>query len=101
MVSSRPFVPPESFMDFLRDWVVPPDVHPGVAPWMYIASALVGIVLGGASKGGFGGGAGVLSVPILFQVASPRFVIGMWLPVLIASDILTVRSYPQGWSWAV
>lgn len=88
-------------MEFLNAWVVPPEAHPGVGPWLYIVSALVAMLLVAASKGGFGGGAGVLSVPILFQVASPRFVIGMWLPVLIACDIITVRNYPKTWSWPV
>lgn len=88
-------------MDFLHAWVIPPEAHPGVAPWVYIVSALAATMMVAASKGGFGGGAGVLSVPLLLQVASLRFVIGMWLPILVVCDLITVRNYPKSWSWVV
>jgi uncharacterized protein len=88
-------------MEFLHAWVVPPEAHPGVAPWVYILSAFLATMMVAASKGGFGGGAGVLSVPLLLQVASLRFVIGMWLPVLVICDLITVQNYPKSWSWQV
>jgi len=88
-------------MDFLHAWIIPPEAHPGVAPWVYILSALAATMMVAASKGGFGGGAGVLSVPLLLQVASLRFVIGMWLPILVICDLITVGNYPKSWSWVV
>jgi hypothetical protein len=70
-----------------------------VDAWTYISFAIVAFLLTSVSKGGFGGGIGILSVPLMIQVApSPYFVLGMWLPVLIACDICTIRAYPKEWN---
>lgn len=84
-------------MDFLHTWIVPPSAN--AAPAVYIAVAVVALLLTSVSKGGFGGGAGVLSVPLMLQVApDSKFVLGMWLPVLIVCDICTIRHYPKEWN---
>jgi len=80
-------------MEFLHDWVIPPGVTAPV--WLYVSVAWVALMFSSVSKGGFGGGAGVVSVPLLLQVAPISFAVGMWLPMLIVCDIFTIRQYPQ------
>lgn len=84
-------------MSFLETWIVPPQAT--VEAWVYILTATTAVTLVAASKGGFGGGAGVVSVPLMLQVAQAPFVVGAWLPVLVVCDIVTVRNYPKAWSW--
>ncbi|MCZ7649325.1 MAG: sulfite exporter TauE/SafE family protein [Planctomycetota bacterium] len=81
---------------FLHAWLVPPEAT--VEPWLYIATAVVAMTITAVSKGGFGGGVGIVSVPLMLQVAPYQFVVGMWLPVLIACDIATIHRYPKEWS---
>lgn len=72
------------------------DVHPA----LYMAVAALAVMLVAVSKGGFGGGVGVLSIPLMLQVVaeeSSGVVIGMWLPVLIVCDICTLPHYPKTW----
>ena len=78
-------------MDLLHQWVIPPGV---TAPaWLYISVAILALLFTAVSKGGFGGGAGVVSVPLMLQVAPLSFSVGVWLPVLIVCDIFTIREY--------
>jgi uncharacterized membrane protein YfcA len=85
-------------MSFLETWIVPPQATVGA--WAYILTAIIAVTMVAASKGGFGGGAGVISVPLMLQIARADFVVGAWLPVLVACDVVTVRNYPKAWSWA-
>lgn len=84
-------------MSFLETWIVPPQAT--VDAWVYILTAVIAVTMVAASKGGFGGGAGVVSVPLMLQIARADFVVGAWLPVLIVCDFVTVRNYPKAWSW--
>lgn len=92
-------------MDFLHNWIVPsvPVVAEGsaasVGPGAYIAVAVIAMLVTAISKGGFGGGVGMISVPLMLQVAPAPTVLAMWLPILIACDIATIRAYPKEWSW--
>ncbi|HYF49039.1 MAG TPA: sulfite exporter TauE/SafE family protein [Planctomycetota bacterium] len=84
-------------MDFIHDWIVPPEANVGVAE--YIIVSIIALALTAVSKGGFGGGVGVLSVPLMLQVApSVGFVVGMWLQILIVCDACTIRHYPKEWN---
>jgi uncharacterized membrane protein YfcA len=82
-------------MDLLHTFIVPPGARGSEAE--YIALALVALLLAAVSKGGFGGIAGGLSVPLMFQVAPPLFVIGLWLPVLVVCDLCTIRQFRREW----
>jgi len=78
------------------DWFIAPtcNVHPAV----YMLVAALAIMLVAVSKGGFGGGVGALSVPMMLLVVEQKgVVLGMWLPVLIACDICTLPHYPRTW----
>ena len=83
-------------MEFLRAWVLPPEYSGD--PWLYMSIAAAALLLTSVSKGGFGGGVGLLSVPLMLQVAPYPFVIGLWLPILIACDLATIHHYPQEWN---
>jgi uncharacterized membrane protein YfcA len=87
-------------MDFLHAWICPPEgaLLPGVTPGMYIGVALLALMLTAVSKGGFGGGVGIISVPLMLQVANYQFVLGLWLPVLIVCDLATIQQYPKEWN---
>jgi hypothetical protein len=80
------------------DWFCAPgfDVHPAV----YMAVAVLAVMLVAVSKGGFGGGVGALSVPLLLQTVpedGAGVIVGMWLPVLVVCDICTLPHYPRQW----
>lgn len=79
----------------MHEWILPPGYagHPG---W-YVLLAVIALLLTGVSKGGFGAGLGTLSIPIMMTIAPARFSLGMYLPLLIFCDILTLRHYPREW----
>ncbi|GMV82403.1 MAG: hypothetical protein AMXMBFR7_35870 [Planctomycetota bacterium] len=81
---------------FLQAWIIPPETS--AEPWVYITTAVVALALTAVSKGGFGGGVGIVSVPLMLQVAPAHFVVGLWLPVLISCDLATIHHYPKQWS---
>jgi hypothetical protein len=63
----------------------------------YLAAGLAAVMLIAVSKGGFGSGLGMLSVPVMMLVAPSSTVLPMMLPVLIWCDVLTIRHYPGQW----
>jgi uncharacterized membrane protein YfcA len=78
------------------DWLIVPGAT--AKPAAYFAAAVAAVMLVGVSKGGFGTGLGMLSVPVMMQVAPATSVLPMMLPVLIACDILAIREYPRFYS---
>lgn len=59
------------------------------------------MLITGVIKGGFGGAAGGLAVPIMSLWISPAVAAGVMLPILCAMDILGVRAYWGKWSWPI
>ena len=82
--------------DWINDWVLPGAA--AVGPGSYALVAAGALLVTAVSKGGFGGGAGALAVPLMLIALPWRFVIGMWLPLLIVCDLFTVRRYPREWA---
>jgi uncharacterized protein len=78
----------------IMNWILPDGVTAHAAVYMLVT--VVAFMLMGVDKGGFGG-VGMLSVPLLMMVAPSRFVLGMWLPLLVVCDIFTLRAYPKEW----
>ena len=72
---------------FLR--MIPPDTPPG---WALAAMATAVVVIG-IAKSGFGGGIGILAVPLMALALNPANAIGVMLPVLLAADILAVLQH--------
>ncbi len=61
-------------------------------PWFYLM-AVPALMITGVSKGGFGGGLGILAVPMLALVVSPAQAAAILLPLLILMDLIGVRAY--------
>ena len=66
---------------------------------LFYAVAIPAVLLFGISKGGFGGGLGVMAVPLMALVISPIQAAAILLPILCFMDILSVRVYWRRWSW--
>lgn len=58
------------------------------------------VLLVGISKGGFGGGLGVLAVPLLSMMIDPRIAAALLLPILCVMDIFSVWSFRGTWDVA-
>ena len=83
-------------MDFLHQWIVPPTAT--VEPWQYVLTAFSALMIMAVSKGGFGGGVGIISVPMMLYVLPSQFVLGLWVPVLVVCDLATIHQYPKEWN---
>ncbi|MCD6507905.1 sulfite exporter TauE/SafE family protein [Candidatus Poribacteria bacterium] len=57
-----------------------------------IATIFIGI-----SKAGFGGGTGIVATPLLAMVMTAREAIGLMLPLLVMTDILSMLYYWRRW----
>jgi len=68
-------------------------------PWFY-AVAVPAVLLYGISKGGFGGGLGVIAVPLMALVISPVQAAAILLPVLCAMDIVALWKFRGKWIWS-
>ena len=68
-------------------------------PWFY-AAAIPAVLVFGIAKGGFGGGLGILSVPLMSLAVSPIQAAAILLPILCFMDIITVRAFWKRWSVA-
>jgi uncharacterized membrane protein YfcA len=71
-------------------------VHLDAAFWMV---ALPAILISAVSKGGFGGGAGFVSAPLLALVMPPAEAVGLLLPLLMLMDVISLRPYWWKWDW--
>lgn len=67
-------------------------------PVFYLA-AIPAILLFGIAKGGFGGGLGVMSVPLLALVVTPIQAAAILLPILCLMDLFGLYAYRGRWVW--
>jgi uncharacterized membrane protein YfcA len=67
-------------------------------PWFY-AVAIPAVILFGISKGGFGGGLGVVAVPLTALVISPVQAAAILLPILCIMDLFAIRRFRGLWVW--
>lgn len=65
-------------------------------PTFYMLAVPV-VLLVGISKGGFGGGLGVLAVPLLSLMIDPRVAAAILLPILCVMDVFSVWSFRGTW----
>jgi uncharacterized membrane protein YfcA len=63
---------------------------------IFIATAILAVLITGISKGGFGG-LGLFAVPILSLSISPVQAAGILLPILIVMDWVSVWAYRKHW----
>lgn len=66
---------------------------------LFYAVAVPAVLLFGIAKGGFGGGLGVASVPLMSLVVSPVQAAGILLPILCLMDLLSLWAYRGKWVW--
>jgi len=67
-------------------------------PWFY-AAAVPAVLMFGLSKGGFGGGLGVIAVPLMTLFTSPVKAAAILLPILCLMDIVSLWAYRGRWIW--
>jgi len=67
-------------------------------PWFYLA-ATPAVLLFGISKGGFGGGLGVMAVPLMALVISPIQAAAILLPILCVMDLVALWKFRGKWIW--
>lgn len=64
---------------------------------LFYAATVPAILIFGISKGGFGGGLGVLAIPLMALVMSPIQAAGVLLPILCLMDLFGVWAYRGKW----
>ena len=64
---------------------------------VFLAVALVAMVLTGISKSGLGGGLGQLSVPVMAMFISPVAAAAIMLPILCTIDLFNLWNYRRDW----
>lgn len=65
-------------------------------PYFYLA-AVPAVLLFGIAKGGFGGGLGVMAVPLMALVVSPVQSAAILLPILCLMDLVSLWAYRGRW----
>lgn len=65
-------------------------------PYFYLA-AVPAVLLFGIAKGGFGGGLGVMAVPLMALVISPVQSAAILLPILCLMDLVSLWAYRGRW----
>ncbi|MCW5758498.1 MAG: sulfite exporter TauE/SafE family protein [Phenylobacterium sp.] len=60
---------------------------------IFYAIAVPAVVIAGVSKGGFGGGLGIMTVPLLTLVVPPTQAAAIMLPILCAIDLVGLWAY--------
>jgi uncharacterized membrane protein YfcA len=64
---------------------------------LFYAVVIPAILLVGISKGGFGGGVGLIGTPMVALVTTPTRAAAILLPILCAMDIVGVIAYRRSW----
>lgn len=66
-----------------------PEIPAGVSPALYYLCIGAAVLVTGISKAGFGGGVGIVAIPLMGLVLPPQHLLGLTLPLLIAADALS------------
>lgn len=76
-----------------------PTIPPDTATWVYLLCVGGAVLVIGIAKAGFGGGVGILAVPLMAVALPPTQTIGVMLPVLIAGDVFSLLHHRGQQSW--
>jgi hypothetical protein len=60
---------------------------------LFYAAAIPAVIVSGISKGGFGGGLGIMTVPLMALVLAPAQAAAIMLPILCVMDIVGLWAY--------
>lgn len=78
-----------------------PEIPAGVAPWAYYLCVGLAVLITGISKSGFGGGVGIVAIPMMALVMPARHMLGVQLPLLIAADALSNLHHLRNYEWRI
>jgi uncharacterized membrane protein YfcA len=78
-----------------------PEIPAGVTPWVYYVCVGAAVLITGISKAGFGGGIGIVAIPVMSLVMGPRHMLGVQLPLLIACDALSNLHHLRNYEWRI
>jgi len=80
------------------NWLpIPPD---NVPAWWFYTAVIAAVIVMGIAKSGFGGGVGILAVPLIANAMPPERALGVMLPILIVADMFAVVQHRGQWSWS-
>lgn len=76
-----------------------PEIPPGTSPAVYYVCVGLAVLVIGLSKAGFGGGIGILAMPLTAAAmpGQPQRMLGILLPILILADLLSNLHYLKAW----
>src|SRR5262245_41260147 len=83
--------------EFLR--FVTPAIPEGIPHWWYYLCVGLAVLITGISKAGFGGGVGILAIPVMTLVVGPKEMLGITLPLLIACDVFSNLHHLGYYDW--
>jgi uncharacterized membrane protein YfcA len=78
-----------------------PEITPGVTPWVYYVCVAAAVLITGISKSGFGGGVGIVALPLMGSVMPAPHMLGVQLPLLIAADALSNLHHLKNYEWRI
>ena len=70
-----------------------PTIPADTPVWLYVACVAGAVIVIGIAKAGFGGGIGVLAVPLMAVALPVDQTVGVMLPVLIAGDVFSLAHH--------
>ena len=82
----------------MRFW---PEIPAGVEPWVYYVCVGAAVLITGISKAGFGGGIGIVAIPLMGSVMPARHMLGIQLPLLVAADALSNLHHLKNYDWKI
>ncbi|MEO0514987.1 MAG: sulfite exporter TauE/SafE family protein [Planctomycetota bacterium] len=74
-------------------------IPPETTTWVAVMAMCGAVLVIGIAKSGFGGGIGILAVPLLALALNPEVAVGVLLPILIAADIVALIQHRRYRSW--
>jgi uncharacterized protein len=76
-----------------------PQIPQGTSPALYFVCVGLAVLVIGLSKAGFGGGIGILAMPLTAAAmpGDPTRMLGILLPILILADVLSNLHYLKAW----
>ncbi|MAG58990.1 MAG: hypothetical protein CMJ83_22105 [Planctomycetes bacterium] len=75
--------------------VDPPD---GIPMWWFFTAMSLAVLIVGLSKSGFGGGIGIVAIPLMAHALRVDHAVGVILPLLLAADAVAVWQHRGTWS---
>ncbi|MEM6258601.1 MAG: sulfite exporter TauE/SafE family protein [Planctomycetota bacterium] len=85
---------------YQASWLPTPPAD--TSAWVYFSLVIAAVIVMGIAKSGFGGGVGILAVPLVanaFPKDQTGLALGVMLPILIVADTFAVYQHRKQRSW--